>query len=799
MELIGIAVDSPIGKLQTYTYSAPTEISVELGDLVWVPFGKNILQGIVVKHETSTTLSKIKPVLRLVGIGHKLSTNQLDIGAWISRHYQTSLFNALSLFLPPGSKIKISFNYNIHHNEGVNIPQNLEELVSSLSNRKTIKETDLKKIIGQDADKTIQQLVNQKIIDKTEKYPSPLQIRYFKKIVLSASYDSESSYGTSTDIEYGTAKALLGDSPNISVSQFKKIMGAKVYSKLLADGMIGIAWSRYNMSQNDTAFDVPDIPTLNQDQQIAVETILKNIEAANPSEKRFLLHGIPGSGKTEVYMRIIEKVLEAGQTVIFLVPEISLATQTLQELDLRFHGKVCTLHSNLTSRQKFDIWTEIKQGKYNIVVGPRSALFSPLENLGLIVIDEEHEWNYKQQDIEPFYHARTLSLQMCLKNNAVLLLGSATPAVETFFNASEKTFYKLLSLPHKAVVNSESSSETTIQVIDMREELLSGNSSIFSSVLLKELNSCIQNNKQAILFLNRRGTASIVACRECGSKVSCPSCSTVMTYHSDYQSLVCHTCNKKRKFNDICRICKGNQVRTLGSGTKRVVDELNHLFPSVKVSRWDGDISNSFETNQDIYNDFKNGKTQILVGTQMIAKGLNVANVSLVGAIHADVGINLPDFRASEQWFTTLYQFIGRTGRGGAEATAIIQTFQPDHPVISLLQKYDYMTMYKQEITNREKFNNPPYSRIAHLVFTHVNNTNCQKHASEASKNLRRILRDNDLGNIEILGPAPGMPKKLRGKYRWHILIRGTNIHRLLNQYSAKSLCVVDVDPMHVL
>lgn len=802
MELIGIAVDSPIGKLQTYTYSTDENSPIALGELVWVPFGKNTVQGIVVNRETNSNLSRIKAVIKLVGTNYKLSEKQLEIGIWISRHYQTSLFTALSLFLPPGAKNKVSYSYKIQHEQSLNIPEALRETVNSLSNLSSITERDLKKTLGPKPDSLIQQLVNQKILTKVEKYPAALKIKYYQTIVLSQSYSKNFTKDEYKHPKLTVAKNLIDNSLGISPSQFKKTVGNTAYKDLMSQGIIGISWSRKTPSTPENSYkQLPDpFLKLNTDQKIAVDTIFKNIHSPHPNDKRFLLHGVPSSGKTEVYMNVISRILDQGQNVIFLVPEISLATQTLQELNNRFPGKVCTLHSSLTTRQKFEVWTEIQQGKYNIVVGPRSALFSPVENLGLIVIDEEHEWNYKQQDIEPFYHARTLGLQICLKNNATLLLGSATPSVETFFNASEKGFYKLLNLPNKAIPDiTGTADKTAIEVIDMREELLNGNSSIFSKTLIQELNNCINSNKQAILFLNRRGTASIVSCRECGTKVSCPSCSTIMTYHQDYNSLVCHTCNKKRKFTEICPNCKGNQVRTLGSGTKGVVDELQALFPKVNIGRWDGDVSNSFEDNLDIYNNFKNGNTQILVGTQMIAKGIHVSNVSLVGAIHADVGINLPDFRASEQWFTTLYQFIGRTGRDGAQATAVIQTFQPDHPVISLLSRYDYLTMYNQEISNRKRFHNPPYSRIAHLVFTHVNNTNCQKHATETARELRTIIQETNLNDIEILGPAPGLPKKTRGKYRWHILVRGSNIHRLLSQHSSKSNCTIDVDPLHVL
>ena len=796
MELIGIAVDSPIGKLRTYTYSNNKTMPMVPGDLVWVPFGKNTLQGIVVKNETDSSLHRIKPAIKTVGINYRLSNKQLELGIWISRHYQTSLFTALALFLPPGAKRKISYSYNINVKESLPIPESLAEISNKLSGIKTIQERELKKMIGPKSDNFIQQLLNQKIITKIERYPSVLKVKYSQAIVLSQSYAKQSA---EEHPGYEAARELLNNSPRLPVAQVKKTIGVKAYNNLLSKGIIGVSWTRQNQITPRTYNTPPEGPTLNKHQKIAVDTILSSINSTQANDKRYLLHGIPSSGKTEVYMTVIDQILKQGRNVIFLVPEISLATQTLQELDKRFPGKVCTLHSNLTVRQKFEIWTDIQEGKYNIVVGPRSALFSPVERLGMIVIDEEHEWNYKQQDIEPFYHARTLALQICLKHNATLLLGSATPSVETFFNASERGFYKLLNLPNKAISSMDDTSKTTIEVVDMREELLDGNSSIFSEKLLEELRHCIDNDKQAILFLNRRGTASIVSCRECGAKVSCPSCSTIMTYHQDYNSLVCHTCNKKRKFTEICRICKGNQVRTLGSGTKGVVDELQELFPKANIGRWDGDVSNSFKDNLNIYNDFKDGKTQILVGTQMIAKGLNVSNVRLVGAIHADVGINLPDFRASEQWFTTLYQFIGRTGRDGSQATAVIQTFQPDHPTISLLSRYDYLTMYNQEISNRKRFNNPPYSRIAHMVFTHVNNTNCQKHASETAKLLRDIIEESDLKDIEIIGPAPGLPKKTRGKYRWHILVRGSNIHRVLNQHSHKSTCTIDVDPIHVL
>jgi primosomal protein N' (replication factor Y) len=803
MDLAAISVDSHIGKLQTYTYSIPDNLDVSVGNLVWVPFGRRILQGIVVRFESTSTLSTIKPILRAENSIPLIEQTSIEIGIWISAHYKCSLFNAISLFISPGSKSKISYSYAIEEN-GQNIkaiPDNLSEIYKKLSESKSISESNLFKLVGSKESGLIQQLVNQKLITKFEQYPKPMTPSYVKNLILNTSLSDRLSEINKLNSKGLAALEYLESADNsVKATELSKRYGPATVKKMLASGLVGLQWAPVSITL-DLKEPLPKTPiTLNDFQSTAVTTITQTLDSDNPAEKRYLLHGVTGSGKTEVYIRIIQEVIASGKQIIFLVPEIPLATQTLEQLEQRFPGNVCILHSNLSPRKRFEVWQGIRNQQFSIIIGPRSALFSPIKNLGLIVMDEEHEWNYKQHDIEPFYHARTVSLQLCQKNNATLILGSATPSIETFYNATTSGFYKLLSLPHRAhQIIDRDFSDTSVEVIDMRQELTSGNSSIFSNLLTKELETCVSSGKQAILFLNRRGSASIVSCRECGTKVTCPSCSTVMTYHMDYNNLVCHTCTKKTKFNETCKACQSNQVRTLGVGTKRVVDEITKLMPGTVVDRWDSDVSPNLENATKIYNDFKTGKTQILVGTQIIAKGLDIANVSLVGAMLADVGINLPDFRASEQWFTTLYQVIGRAGRDGGSSKAIIQTFQPDHPLLSLLKNNDYINMYKQEIQTRYSFRNPPFSRLAHLVFTHVNNATCQKNAQASARQLRDLINSLAITDIEIIGPAPGLPKKTRGKYRWHILVRGNRIYRLLDNFKPNGNCILDIDPIHVL
>ncbi|PIZ56789.1 primosomal protein N' [bacterium (Candidatus Torokbacteria) CG_4_10_14_0_2_um_filter_35_8] len=533
---------------------------------------------------------------------------------------------------------------------------------------------------------------------------------------------------------------------------------------------------------------------LNKAQKKAVDTILQS-----KKNQTFLLFEVTGSGKTEVYLRVIKKIIKDDKQVLMLVPEISLTPQVLTRFTDRFgKDKVAILHSNLTGKERFSEWVRIKKNEAKIVIGTRSSVFAPFCNLGLIVIDEEHESSYKQWDQNPRYDARGVCGKLSKIYNCKQVLGSATPKVESFFRAKEKD-YKLLYLPKR--IKQEEMPE--VAVIDMRKELERGNKSILSDKLVSEIKKILERRQQVILFLNRRGTATFVLCRDCGHVIKCPYCDVPMVFHSDTQRLICHYCGLISKLPTVCPKCRSLNIKYFGSGTEKVEQEIRKVFPKAGVSRMDRDSTRLRRRYLEIYRNFKNHKIDILVGTQMITKGWDFPKVGLVGIISADTVLNLPDFRSSERTFQLLTQVSGRTGRGRKNlGKVILQTYNLSNSAIKFASKHDFSGFFKEEIKVRKSLSYPPFSRIIKLIYSHKN----EKKVIYKARGLARILKRKFKKNkeVEILGPSPTFISKVRGKFRWQIVVK---IKKNVEDKKVKenllklmpSNWIVDVDPESLL
>ena len=482
-----------------------------------------------------------------------------------------------------------------------------------------------------------------------------------------------------------------------------------------------------------------------------------------------------------------------------MVPEISLTPQTLERVNAWFPGRVAMMHSRLTPRQQFDQWWDIREGRYDVVVGPRSSLFAPVADLGLIVVDEEHEWTYKQIETHPLYHARAAALELGRISGSPVLMGSATPDVETYY-AATRGRHTLLELPERVSAGPDRVSRLAeVQICDMRRELRDGNRSIFSRVLAQGLKDCLAEGHQAILFLNRRGASSIVQCRDCGHVVTCRSCSVSLTYHSTQSRLLCHRCNRRTRMPSTCPTCRGTHIRQLGVGTQRVVEEVKKLLPQVTVDRLDADATRSGQDMEEIMARLSSGGTQVLVGTQMVAKGLDIPNVTLVGVVLADIGLYLPDFRSGERAFGLLCQVAGRAGRGEDAGRVIVQTYNPDHYAIRAAAAQDYHALYRHEIDARREMESPPFNQLVHLVFQHRNENEVMRQATETGRTIVQSAQAQGLTDIDVVGPAPGIPSRIRGRYRWHLILRGRGLSRFMEGLAFPPGCTVDVDPVHVL
>ena len=509
----------------------------------------------------------------------------------------------------------------------------------------------------------------------------------------------------------------------------------------------------YRLSYNEK---IEPKKELTNDQRRVVDEVL-----ANTGYYPYLLFGVTGSGKTEVYMELIEDALNKGKTSIVLVPEISLTPQMVLRFQKRFGDNIAAIHSALSDGEKYDEWRRIVKGEAKIVIGARSAIFAPLNNIGMIIIDEEHSDSYKQDDSNPRYNAKDIALLRGKYHNCPVIMGSATPSLEVFARA-KKGVFKLLELPNR--INGKSLPH--INIVDMNE-MISKTKGHFSPVLLEAISARLLKNEQIILLLNRRGYSSFVTCKNCGYTFKCPNCDITLTYHKSSRTLRCHYCGYGTKVYDTCPECHEKSINDLGVGTEKVEEELNKLFPESKILRMDFDTTSRKGMHEKMIKDFKNHEYDILLGTQIVSKGLDFDNVTLVGVINADTSLNIPDFRSSETTFSLLAQVAGRAGRSDKEGEVIIQTFNPEHYAIQYTKKHDYLGFYNREMSIRRELKYPPYYYICYVKISGKDN----KYIYEESLKITKLFH-NKLINMIILGPSPCTIFKLNNIYRYGIILK---------------------------
>ena len=611
--------------------------------------------------------------------------------------------------------------------------------------------------------------------------------------------------------------AIIEEWRELPLQEFLRLAGTTsgTIRKLEDKGLVSIA---PQISERDPYAKEHILPTnpleLNNEQLVALNNIVKSIDCLNSPENStdknkgnhvFLLHGVTGSGKTEVYLQAIAHALQQGKGAIVLVPEISLTPQTVERFKARFsHGPlqtlVAVLHSHLSSGERHDEWHKIRQGRARIVIGARSAVFAPVEPLGLVIVDEEHEHSYKQEEA-PRYNARDLAVVRGKQEGAVVVLGSATPCMESYYNVQRKK-YLLLSLTERA----DEKNMPIVRIVDMRNASSKGKgTSIFSPQLHEAILQRLEKKEQVMLFLNRRGWSSSLQCPECGFVAECPNCSVSLTYHRSAQKLMCHICGHIDSAPSKCpeQNCGNASIRYSGLGTEKVEAALDKNFPAARVKRMDSDTLKRKEDYRRILGDFRSGKIDILVGTQMIAKGLHFPNVTLVGIIHADLSLHIPDFRAGERTFQLLTQVAGRAGRGDVEGEVYVQSFTPFHPAIQYARRHDYIGFYDQEIEFRQELRYPPVGRVALLTLRGRSEDRVRFFADHLRKEMDLLAIQ--LGDIVIAGPAPAPLLRAENFYRYQIMIRTPRMPQLSRQLSTKfdSLkipedlrLIIDIDPV---
>lgn len=542
-------------------------------------------------------------------------------------------------------------------------------------------------------------------------------------------------------------------------SELTKLHGLSIYkiNKLINEGYLKVEEEivyRYNLKEY-----------VNYKEKELTEDQLRAINQIQKSNKNvFLLKGVTGSGKTEVYMNLVKEAICNEKSAIILVPEISLTPQMIERFKGRFGREVAVFHSKLSDGERYDEWYRVKEGKAKVVIGARSALFLPLENLGIIIIDEEHENTYKSEQ-NPRYVTREVAEYISTLKNCKVILGSATPSIETYYRAISGEI-ELIELKHRV----DNKPMPIIEIVDMRAELNSGNVSMFSRKLFSEMKLSLEKKEQIILFLNRRGFSTFVSCRSCGHVFKCPKCDISMTYHKNGY-LICHYCGHGEMQSKVCPKCKSKYVKHFGTGTERVEEEVKKYFPKAKVLRMDMDTTRNKNSHETIYNSFKNGDGDILIGTQMIAKGLDFENVTLVGILAADMSLNVPDYRSAERTFQIVTQVSGRAGRGNKEGKVILQTYSPSNYSLNYAKNYDYEGFYNEEFTTRGLMYYPPFGKIL-LINASSKNESLLKNFMNTLKQELNIIYNNE-ENIEFLGPVPCIISKIKDNFRWQIIFKG--------------------------
>jgi primosomal protein N' (replication factor Y) len=584
--------------------------------------------------------------------------------------------------------------------------------------------------------------------------------------------------------------------------------------------------------------DVP--PRLTLDQEAVWEEIAQGMKGrvgrvsipagGDSSPLVYLLHGVTGSGKTEIYLRALQMTLARGRGAIVLVPEIALTPQTIRRFAARFPGHIAVQHSKLSLGERYDTWRRIRAGEVDVVIGSRSAIFAPMPHLGLIVMDEEHEWSYKQERT-PRYHAREVALKLAELTGAVVILGSATPDVASYYKA-QRGEYKLLELPKRIMGHRAQDAGhrmqgdpapsgfaiqrgykelgpgyegayylelPPVQIVDLRQELRAGNRSIFSRALQRAMTEALAAGEQIILFLNRRGTATFIMCRDCGHVFRCPRCDVPLTYHGAREELVCHHCNRRSAVPLVCPHCRSKRVKFFGLGTQKVEAVTREFFPQARLLRWDRDATGGKDAHDIFLERFINHEADVMIGTQMVAKGLDLPLVTLVGVINADTALYLPDFRAGERTFQILTQVAGRAGRSVLGGKVIVQTYTPEHYCIRAASRHDYAGFYRQELAFRREQGYPPFRRLAQLVYSHSNAARCEEEVDKLYRLLHDKIARLSLPGVDLIGPAPCFRRRLRGKYRWQIVVRAADPRSLLADMAFPLGWRVDIDPVSLL
>jgi primosomal protein N' (replication factor Y) len=834
----------------TFDYHLPEELRDQVvpGSLVVVPFGKQTVQGMVLRLSENSEVMQTRAVSSLLDSQPVLTSAQLKLAHWLSETTLIPLAACLDLMLPPGLAQQADTLYQINpqspaSEKAAGSTPFQEKLLGLLAERGSLRGRQLEAafphINWKDAARA---LVRHGVLIAQPVLPPPtVRPKLVRTVQLSCppqtareKLEELGRPGSSASQRRLAILDFLSKEPlPVDVTWVYAASGGSPQdlTRLAEAGLVQLSsaetW-RDPLSNLTPAVDIP--PVLTSGQRAVWTEILAGLQSAAAGQPvpPFLLHGVTGSGKTEIYLQAVAETLRAGRQVIILVPEIALTPQTAARFLARFPGQVGLVHSRLSPGERFDTWRRARAGQIPIIVGPRSALFTPLPNPGLLVVDECHDESYDQTETPPYYSTVQTAVEYGRIAGSLVLLGSATPGVSQVYQARQQG-WRILDLPDRILAHRQSVtahlnrlglslpaslsieedaaslSLPAVQVVDMRHELKNGNRSIFSRPLQAALEKTIQAGQQAILFLNRRGAATYVFCRDCGYNLLCPRCDLPLTLHLDAQgqgALTCHTCGYRRQMPKKCPSCGSTHIRQFGTGTEKVESEVQAFLPSARTLRWDAETARQKGSHDLLLAHFTNHQADILIGTQMLAKGLDLPFVTLVGVVLADVGLNLPDFRAGERTFQILTQVAGRAGRSPLGGRVILQTFQPEHYAIQNASRHDFSSFYEQELVYRRKMGYPPFSRLVRLEFRGPDSRVLETAARSAFQRLSHWIAQEGRSSTALVGPVPCFFSRQNNLYRWQIVVRGPDPVDFVRTHLAELTgdgVFIQVDPPNLL
>ncbi|MBI1912888.1 MAG: primosomal protein N' [Deltaproteobacteria bacterium] len=793
-----IAVELPLEII--FTYSVPSELENEasVGKRALIPFGKRTVTGYIISitSQLPAEIKEAKPILDILDPEPIFDEKRLKFYKWLSSYYFSPLGEVLSLTHPGSANIK-SQRYFKSASDIPSGKQGTEREILETAKDGIALTALLKRFKGKPVHSIVERLKKEGLISeemrltgggtqRTEQFASPVKSEDTSELL------------KKSPIQAKVYKFLLENGEK-SFTDLRKEFGevTQAIKKLCEKGLANI--TERQVLRNPFSDIVPKAVPFepNEEQAKAIDAITKAIKKNAYSP--FLLYGVTGSGKTLVYLKILEEALKAGKKAVILAPEIALTPWPAAYLAERFPGRIALAHSGLSEGERIDEWGRILRGEADIIVGARSALFSPIKDLGLIIVDEEHETSYKQED-GVRYNARDAALMLGKHLGITVVLGSATPSVETFYNAGTEKLTPLYMRKRAGGAKLPS-----IDILNMKGK----KGLVISESLQGLMGEAFKGGQQALLFLNRRGFSNTIICRDCGHNFSCLNCSVTLTMHKGAKTLKCHYCDLSIPLPDNCPDCSSLNLITPGVGTEKIEEEIRTLFPGVRVGRMDRDTTSRKGSAKKIIDAVEERKIDVLIGTQMVSKGHHFPGITLVGVISGDTSLNIPDFRSSERTFQLITQAAGRAGRGAEAGHVVIQTLNPEHYCFRCALEHDYESFYKEEIEHRRELDYPPFTRLCNLRLDGIKESSVIKAASELKISADKLLGRKDLG-ITILGPAPALLAKIKNRYRWQMLFKGKDISKLhpfikglKNSFEAKKISgvnlTIDMDPLTIV